>query len=215
MTAQPNSTASEPVGEQLQPAPPSGGKHALIVVDMQNCFCPGGNLPVAEGDTIIPRINELMPRYDVVVATQDWHPENHCSFAVTHGREPFSVVTVNGQEQTLWPVHCVAGTEDAALHPALDQRPIDLIVHKGTEPDRDAYSAFQGTGLAGYLRDLGVTDVDVVGLAYDYCVRSTAEDATRAGFHTRILADATRPVFPEKVPELEQSLVAHGIEIVK
>lgn len=190
------------------------GKRALIVEDVQVGFCPGGNLPVPDGDSIIPRINEIMADYDVVVASQDWHPERHVSFATTHGREPFTSITIDGAEQALWPEHCIAGTEDAELHPALDRRPIDLIVRKATEPDKEAYSTFKGTGLAGYLRDAGVTDIDVVGLAYDFCVRWTAEDAARLGFHTRILTDATKAIYPEKVPELERELTSAGVEPV-
>ncbi len=174
---------------------------ALIIVDVQNDFCPGGALAVAEGDHVVPAINRVAPRFDVVVATRDWHPADHVSFASSHeGRDPGETVYVEDLEQVLWPDHCVQDTPGAQLHPSLDLRPVDLILHKGTRKELDSYSGFletdhrTTTGLAGYLRELGVSDVTVCGLATDYCVLFTALDAVDAGFRTRLLTDAVRGI---------------------
>ena len=176
-------------------------RSALIIVDVQNDFCPDGALAVAEGDRIVPAINAIAPRFDVVVATRDWHPEDHVSFASSHeGREVGEMISSNGREQMLWPDHCVRGTSGAELHPALDVRPLDLILHKGTRTELDSYSGFletdreTTTGLAGYLRDLAVERVSICGLATDYCVLFTAIDAVEAGFATRLVTDAVRGI---------------------
>lgn len=172
---------------------------ALIIVDVQNDFCPGGALAVGEGDAIVPIINELAPQFGTVVATQDWHPRNHQSFTAQGGT---------------WPVHCVAETEGAALHPTLNQTPIDLFVKKATTPERDAYSGFDGTDLAAQLRQRGVERVYVAGLALDYCVDATALDARKAGFDTYVVRDATRAVFPEQGPAKEAGWRGAGVHIV-
>jgi nicotinamidase/pyrazinamidase len=153
---------------------------ALLVVDVQNDFTPGGALGVPEGDEIIPRINELMAsgRFDRVMATRDWHPPDHGSFA----------------PEGPWPVHCVAGTRGADLHAALDRRRIDRILDKGQDRMTEGYSAFDATGLAGTLREAGIDAVTVVGLATDYCVRATALDALREGFAVTVDSAGTRPV---------------------
>lgn len=154
---------------------------ALVIVDFQNDFTPGGALAVPDGDAIADRINELAASgdYDLVVATRDWHPPNHRSFAEQGGP---------------WPVHCVAGTEGAQLHPALDTSKVDVIVDKGQAPDTDGYSGFEGTNLESLLRERGITQVTIVGLATDYCVKNTALDALRAGFQVTIDTNAVRGV---------------------
>ena len=174
---------------------------ALLVIDVQNDFCPGGALAVPDGDAVVAAANALMPRFDVVVATRDWHPPGHCSFASRHpGAALYGTVEVDGIEQTLWPDHCVQGSDGAALHPELDQRGINLILHKGASRDLDSYSAFfendrrTTTGLAGYLRELEVREVTLCGLATDYCVRYSALDAARLGFAVTVAANACRGV---------------------
>lgn len=186
---------------------------ALIVVDVQNDFCPGGALPVPHGDDIIPKINQLFPLFAVVVGTQDWHPADHQSFASAHpGREPFSTIELAGRRQTLWPDHCVQDTPGAAFHPALNQAPFRLIVRKGTDPQIDSYSAFcdndkkKRTGLLGALRELGVRRVFLTGLATDFCVYYTAMDAREAGLEVVLLHDACRPI--DLGGSLEAALVA-------
>lgn len=174
---------------------------ALIVVDVQNDFCPGGALPVPQGDEVVPVINQLATQFPLVVASQDWHPQDHVSFASNHpGKKPLETVEVAGQLQVLWPDHCVQGSWGAQFHPHLDTRPFRMIVRKGTDRQVDSYSAFRDnrkdatTGLAGFLRELGVTSVAVVGLATDYCVQATALDAVAFGFAARILLPACRAV---------------------
>lgn len=174
---------------------------ALIVIDIQNDFCPGGALAVAEGDAIIPRVNALMAEFPVVVLTQDWHPPTHSSFASNHpGKAAFDSVTMPYGEQTLWPDHCIQGSEGALFHPALHTDPADLIIRKGFRPGIDSYSAFfendraTPTGLEGYLRNRGVAGVTFVGLATDYCVAYSALDAARLGFSATVLLGACRGI---------------------
>ena len=174
---------------------------ALLVIDVQNDFCPGGALAVTDGDAVVAAANALMPRFDVVVATRDWHPPDHCSFASRHPHAAlYDTVEVGGVAQTLWPDHCVQGSEGAALHPELDQSGVDLILHKGASRDLDSYSAFfendrrTTTGLAGYLRELEVRRVTLCGLATDYCVRYSALDAAGLGFEVTVAGDACRGV---------------------
>ncbi|HEY0214313.1 MAG TPA: bifunctional nicotinamidase/pyrazinamidase [Paenirhodobacter sp.] len=173
---------------------------ALIVIDIQNDFCPGGALAVAEGDTIIPRVNALMQEYPVTVLTQDWHPEEHSSFAAMHDAAPYSSIDMPYGPQTLWPVHCVWGTPGAAFHPQLAVDPADLILRKGFRAHVDSYSAFfendhtTPTGLAGYLRERGITDLAFVGLAHDFCVAWSAIDAARLGFNARVREGACRAI---------------------
>lgn len=175
--------------------------NALLLIDVQNDFVPGGALPVAGGADIIPLLNELQPKFDLVVATQDWHPARHRSFASQHpGQAVFSQTELHGLPQTLWPDHCVQGTAGAALHPALDPARVEAIFRKGTDPEIDSYSGFfdnghrKSTGLADYLRGRGVRQVFVAGLAADYCVYFSAKDAQAAGFATFFLEDATRAI---------------------
>ncbi|SMG46483.1 bifunctional nicotinamidase/pyrazinamidase [Sphingobacterium psychroaquaticum] len=174
---------------------------ALIIVDMQYDFLPGGNLAVAEGDQIIPVINSIQQQYDVVVATQDWHPLHHISFASQHpGKKVGDVIEKDGKEQALWPDHCVQGTRGAALSEALDNQPIAAVFRKGMDPKIDSYSGFfdngqeKSTGLSGYLKNLNIDEVHVCGLAADYCVYFTALDSLSEGFNTVILEDATRAI---------------------
>lgn len=174
---------------------------ALIVIDVQNDFCPGGALAVAGGDEIINRINGLMGDFATVVLTQDWHPANHTSFAANHpGAAPFTLMTMAYGPQVLWPTHCVQGTEGAAFHRDLRTDPAHLIVRKGFRARIDSYSAFfendrtTPTGLEGYLRNRDVTSVTLVGLATDYCVAYSAIDASRLGFKATVLEGACRAI---------------------
>jgi nicotinamidase/pyrazinamidase len=175
--------------------------NALIIVDVQNDFLPGGALPVARGDEIVPVINSLQIRFDLVIATQDWHPANHESFASNHhGRKPGDRIELHGLQQILWPVHCVQHTPGAALVAALERKLISEVFHKGTDPTIDSYSGFfdnghrRATGLGDFLNGRHVTDVYVAGLATDYCVKFTAMDAVKLGFKTRLIEDACRGV---------------------
>ena len=174
---------------------------ALILVDIQNDFLPGGALAVPRGDEIVPVANRLMPRYDLVVATQDWHPADHQSFASQHpGRSVGEVAQVDGLQQILWPDHCVQHTPGAELAAQLNSGGIQFVVQKGTNRLTDSYSGFfdnqrrQATGLADLLRQHQVTEVDVMGLATDYCVKFTALDAVDLGFTTRVVVDGVRGV---------------------
>jgi nicotinamidase/pyrazinamidase len=174
---------------------------ALIIVDVQNDFLPGGALAVPGGDAIVPVVNRLLPDFPLIVATQDWHPADHGSFAANHpGRQPFEQIDLHGLPQTLWPVHCVQNTGGACFAPGLETRPIHRIFFKGTDARVDSYSGLfdngrrNSTGLAEYLHTKGVTDVGVCGLATDYCVKFTALDALREGFRVTLIEDACRGV---------------------
>ena len=174
---------------------------ALIVVDLQNDFCPGGALPVVNGDDIVPLVNRLLAQAKVRILTQDWHPPQHGSFAVNHpAAHPFDRGMVGGVEQVLWPVHCVQGTNGAEFHPGLDSDRADLILRKGGNGALDSYSAFfendrvTPTGLDGYLRSRGVDAVALVGLALDFCVAATAVDAAGLGYRVRVIESACRAI---------------------
>jgi nicotinamidase/pyrazinamidase len=174
---------------------------ALLVIDVQVDFCPGGALAVADGDAVVPVVNALLPRFAVKVFTQDWHPPLHASFAANHpGAEPFSVVEMPYGLQVLWPVHCVQGTHGAAFHPGLNTDAADMIIRKGFRAGIDSYSAFfendraTPTGLEGYLRTRGVSHVVLVGLATDYCVNYSALDAVRLGFGVTVVQDGCRAI---------------------
>lgn len=186
---------------------------ALVIVDVQNDFCPGGALAVPEGDQVVEIINRIQPQFDLVVATQDWHPTQHGSFAANHpGRRPCEVIDLAGLPQILWPMHCVQGTPGAELHAALDRSRIARVFQKGTDPQIDSYSGFfdnghrKATGLGDYLKEQGVTDVYVCGLATDYCVKYTALDAVKLGFKTHVIEDACRGV------ELHEGDVRRAVE---
>jgi nicotinamidase/pyrazinamidase len=195
---------------------------ALIMVDIQNDFCPGGALAVEGGHDIIDRVNAIQGDFAVRVLTQDWHPATHASFAANQpGAEPFSVVDMPYGPQVLWPAHCVQGTRGAAFHDDLDTTRADMIIRKGMHPKIDSYSAFYEndhkttTGLEGYLRDRGIHAVVLVGLATDFCVAWSAIDAARHGFDVTVLEGACRAI------DLDGSLVAarrdmldHGVKLV-
>jgi nicotinamidase/pyrazinamidase len=176
------------------------GTDALIVVDVQNCFTPGGSLAVAKGDEIVPLINALSGKFRNVVLTQDWHTPGHISFAATHGKKPFETVKLAYGSQVLWPEHCVQGTEGAALHKDLAVPHAQLVIRKGYNKDVDSYSAFleadrkTKTGLDGYLKTRGIKRVFVCGLATDFCVAWTALDARRFGFEALVIEDACRGI---------------------
>lgn len=174
---------------------------ALIVIDMQNDFCPGGALAVDGGDQIVAPINAMMKDYDAVVLTQDWHPADHSSFADNHpGSAPFSMTDMPYGPQVLWPSHCVIGSNGAAFHPDLSLDQVDVIIRKGFNARVDSYSAFfendhrTQTGLAGYLRERGLNDLTFVGLAHDFCVAWSAIDAAKLGFSASVIEDATRAI---------------------
>ena len=176
-------------------------KAALLVIDVQNDFCPGGPLAVKEGDVVVPVVNEIMNMFCKVVATVDWHPKDHVSFASNHpGMKVFDSIEINGVEQVLWPDHCVQGTKGAEIHPGLEDKYFDIILRKGSDPLLDSYSAFYEndrktpTGIEYYLKNLGVSETYICGLATDYCVFYSAIDSVNAGFNTSLIIDAARGV---------------------
>ena len=178
-----------------------GSDAALIVVDVQNCFVTGGTLPVKGGEEVVPVINKLAAGFENIVVTQDWHTPGHASFASTHqGKKPFETTKLSYGTQVLWPDHCVQGTDDASLHKDLKLPTAQLIIRKGFHKNMDSYSAFDeadhktATGLAGYLKARGVKTVFVTGLATDFCVAWTAQDARKAGFNVYVIEDATRAI---------------------
>jgi len=180
---------------------PPGPADVLLVIDVQNGFCAGGALEVPGGDEIVPLVNRIAKRFTHVVLTQDWHPAGHRSFASAHpGRKPFETIELSYGPQVLWPDHCIQESPSAAFHPALDIPHAELIIRKGFHPDIDSYSAFfendrtTPTGLGGYLRERGFNRVFLVGLALDFCVRYSAEDAARSGFGAMIIEDACRAI---------------------
>ena len=195
--------------------------NALLLIDIQNDFMPGGRLAVPDGDAIIPLVNALQPQFDLVVASQDWHPAGHRSFASSHpGHAAFTQIEWQGLPQMLWPDHCVQATPGAELHPDLDTRRVEAIFRKGTDPNIDSYSAFfdnghrKATGLAAYLRGRGVTRVYLAGLAAEYCVYFTAKDALAEGFEAIVLAEATRAISAEGWAAAQANLRQHGGHVV-
>ncbi|MBH3404373.1 bifunctional nicotinamidase/pyrazinamidase [Pseudomonas glycinae] len=180
---------------------PISPRTALLVIDVQNDFIPGGQLAVPEGDLIVPLINRLAGQFRQVVIAQDWHPAGHASFASSHpGRQPYEVIQLPYGEQTLWPDHCIQGSRGAEFHTGLDLPHAQLIIRKGCNPDIDSYSAFleadrvTTTGLAGYLKERGIDTVYMVGLALDFCVMFSALDARAAGFNAFVVLDACRAI---------------------
>ena len=198
-----------------------GENDVLLVVDVQNDFCPGGNLPVPEGDHVVPVINALARRFRHVVLTQDWHPAAHKSFASSHaGRQPYETIEVAYGAQVLWPDHCVQGTPGAGFRADLDIPHAALVIRKGFRPHIDSYSAFfendrkTPTGLAGYLRERGLGRLFAVGLALDFCVRYSAEDARRQGFDVVVIDDACRGIdVGGSVKATRESFTALGIAV--
>ncbi len=201
----------------------SKNNNALIIVDVQNDFCPGGRLPVEEGNKIIPIINSFSDGFFKVVATQDWHPSNHISFAKNHpGKKEFDTIELENNIQMLWPEHCVQGSAGADFHPELDLRPVDLIIRKGTNPNLDSYSAFfendhkTATGLGYYLKGFGIKKVFLCGLATDVCVFYSAMDSAYLGFETYLIEDASKGVDVPKgnLKNSIDKMIQSGIKIV-
>ena len=194
----------------------------LLVIDVQNDFCPGGALAVSGGDEVIAPIHQIAPHFQHTVLTQDWHPANHTSFASSHpGKQPYETIEMPYGPQTLWPNHCVQGTHGAEFHPAISLPRTELILRKGFRPQIDSYSAFfendrsTPTGLAGYLRELGLTRVFLCGLAYDYCVGFSALDARRLGFEAVIAQDACRAIdLNDSVRKIESEFAAAGVTLI-
>ncbi len=198
---------------------------ALLLIDIQNGFCPGGNLPVADGDKIVPIANALIENggYDLIVASQDWHPANHGSFASQHpGKQPFEMGELSGKPQVMWPDHCVQETPDADFHPDLNTQAFDHVQQKGENPAVDSYSAFRDndqsatTGLADYINRQGVTVLDICGLATDYCVSFSALDARDMlpDVKVRFVEDASRGIDPEGIKAAIAAMRAKGIAVV-
>lgn len=195
---------------------------ALLVIDIQNDFCPGGALAVPNGDVVVAVANRVMPDYELVVATQDWHPKGHGSFASTHGAKVHTVRDLNGLEQVMWPDHCVQGSAGASFHSALDVARFDHVTRKGSDPGIDSYSGFfdngrrKQTDLSAYLRRKQVDEVDILGLATDYCVKFTALDARELGFKVRVLSEGCRGVdiLPQDSQRAFAEMRAVGITVV-
>lgn len=197
-------------------------KKALIIVDIQNDFLPGGSLAVKNGGEIIKKINHIQKEFDLVVATQDWHPEKHKSFAKNHkNKNEFEVIDLNGLPQVLWPVHCVQGTNGADLSNDLSKEKISMIIRKGMDIETDSYSGFfdngkrNTTGLHGYLQEHKITEVYVCGLAADYCVYYTAKDAAELGYKVFYIEDATKCISEESYQKAKKELKNLHIQFIK
>ncbi|MBL6448754.1 bifunctional nicotinamidase/pyrazinamidase [Fulvivirga sp. 29W222] len=196
--------------------------NALMIVDIQNDFTPEGSLAVPHGDEIIPIVNELQKSFELVIATQDWHPRNHKSFASNHQeRTPFETTMLQGLEQILWPDHCVQGSSGAKFHASLHMEKIEAIFRKGMNPEIDSYSGFydnghkKSTGLSGYLKERKVKNVYICGLAADFCVFYTAKDALREGFGTYVIEDATRAIDQNGFLKAKYEIKALGGKTIK
>ncbi len=195
---------------------------ALLILDVQYDFLPGGALAVPNGDEVIPVINKLQKEFPLIVATQDWHPENHGSFASMHeGKNPFDKTTLGGLDQILWPDHCVQGQKGAEIAKELEMKSVEAIFRKALDPEIDSYSGFfdngrkKSTGLADYLKGKGVKTVYVAGLAGDFCVAFTALDALKEGFETFLVEDATRPIDPDGFESMKASMKENGVKIIQ
>lgn len=196
--------------------------HALLIVDVQYDFLPGGALQVPDGDQVIPVINRIQQAFPLVVATQDWHPADHGSFASAHkDKKPFDQTILGGLDQILWPDHCIQSTRGAAFAEELDMHSVEAIFRKGLDPKIDSYSGFfdngkkKSTGLADYLRGKGVKTVYVTGLAGDFCVAFTALDALQEGFETILVEDATRPIDLDGFASMKESIREKGGKIIQ
>jgi len=196
--------------------------NALILVDIQNDFLPGGPLAVPFGDEIIPLVNELQNSFSLVVATQDWHPQSHKSFASNHpGKKAFETIMLHGLEQVLWPNHCIQGSLGAEIHSSINVNKVEGIFRKGMDVEIDSYSAFydngykKSTGLAGYLRERKIKKVYVCGLAADYCVYYTAKDSLKENFETYFIEDATRAIDPNGFVKATEKILSSGGQIIK
>lgn len=193
----------------------------LILIDVQNDFIPGGSLSVPEGDQIIEPINNMLHKFDLVIATQDWHPHDHKSFASNHpGKQVFDTIDLQGLEQKLWPDHCVQRMEGAAFHPDLNTAPIEAIFHKGMDVEIDSYSGFydnghrKSTGLAGYLKEKEAKELYFCGLAADICVYYSILDALKLGFSAYLVEDASRPLDKAGFENLKRELTEKGCTIL-
>lgn len=194
---------------------------ALLLIDIQNDFIPGGSLAVPGGDEIINVCNNLQSRFDLVIATQDWHPANHKSFAINQpGKSPFDTIELHGLQQVLWPSHCVQATPGAEFHKQLEMRKVEAIFRKGTDTEIDSYSGFfdnghlKSTALANYLKAKNITDVYIAGLAADYCVYFTAKDAIAEGFNTFVIEDAVRAIDVAGFKTASEDILSKGGKIV-
>ncbi len=192
----------------------------LIIIDLQNDFCSGGKLAVSGGEDIVSIVNKLAPKFEHVVLTQDWHPADHSSFASQHNAAPFSQITMPYGQQTLWPDHCIIGSDGADFHRQLEVSHAELIIRKGFRRTIDSYSAFfendhkTPTGLGGYLKERGFDKITLVGLAFDYCVRYSAEDAKSLGFDTEVIEHATRAIdLGGSADATRMSFAARGIAL--
>ena len=193
----------------------------LVIIDVQNDFMPGGPLEVPQGNAIVPVINKVLGYFDLVLTTQDWHPKNHTSFASSHhNKKPFDRIVLHGQKQTLWPDHCIQGSFGAEFHHDLESIRFAAIFRKGMNADVDSYSGFYdnnhllSTGLSGYLKDKGITEVYFCGLAADICVYYTFLDAILEGFTATLIEDASRPLFPDKFDDIKCELAKQGVRII-
>ncbi len=197
---------------------------ALLLIDLQIDFCPGGALEVPGGNEVVPIANDLMEKFDLVVATQDWHPANHGSFAANHlWRKPGQIIDLNGLPQVLWPIHCVQESFGAEFVPSLNTAGIHKIFHKGTDPTIDSYSGFfdnghrKATGLGDYLKEQGVTEIYIMGLATDYCVKFSALDGAELGFKTHLIEDGCRGIDlePGDIDKAKRAMQAVGVTILQ
>ncbi|SDL20193.1 nicotinamidase/pyrazinamidase [Salinimicrobium catena] len=193
----------------------------LIIVDAQNDFMPGGALEVREGDRIVPVINKIIPKFELVLATQDWHPAEHKSFAINHpNRKEYEIIDLNGIEQKLWPPHCIQGTPGADFHPDLQLNSVEAIFRSAMDVEVDSYSGFydnahlKSTGLAGFLREKGADDLYFCGLAADICVYYTIKDALAEGFKATLIEDATVPLIQEDYEKVRKDILARGGKII-
>ena len=193
----------------------------LILVDVQNDFMPGGPLPVPEGNLIVPVINQVQGYFDLVVATQDWHPKNHRSFASNHfNKKTYDSIVLHGMQQTLWPDHCIQGSSGADLHKDIEPNRIAAIFRKGMDPEIDSYSGFfdnnhqLSTGLSGYLKEKGISEVHFCGLAADICVYYSILDSILEGFSATLIEDSSRPLFPDKFDDIKCELAKLGVRII-
>lgn len=196
--------------------------NTLIITDVQNDFMAAGALEVPDAQSILSPLNQVQSAFDLVIATQDWHPYNHKSFASNHSnKQPFETIQLNGLQQVLWPDHCVQGTKGAEFHPQLDMTHVCTIFRKGMDPEIDSYSGFydnnhrNSTGLAGYLNEKKVKNIYFAGLASDYCVYFTIQDALKHGYTCFFLEDASRAIDIQRFEELKQKLIAQGVKIIK
>lgn len=194
---------------------------ALIIIDIQNDFTEGGSLEVPNANEIIPIVNDLQKHFDLIIATQDWHPANHGSFASNHpGKKPFEVIKLNGLDQVLWPDHCIQGSHGAEFHPNLQTKKIHTIFRKGMDPEIDSYSGFydngqrKSTGLAGFLKGLEIEHLYFCGLAADYCVYYSIKDAIREGFKCSLFLDATKAISSDNYSSIKKELANLGVELI-